>query len=133
MLGHTKRRSTEKTVVLTFRGPESKRQTAIDTLARLGFVDTSGSTPLRDAFPEFEGNESGTVLRGARLKEELTQKALAEKTGIPQRHISESVVDDDVKSDDRSDGGGPTLKLVVMDVKAPCQKRNKATVSRGPC
>jgi len=89
MLERTKKRHTDQTIVLTFRGPESKRQAAVDSLARLGFVDASDSVPWRKAFPEFDGNESGTVLRGARLKEEMTQKELAEKTGIPQRHISE--------------------------------------------
>lgn len=89
MLEHTKKRHTEKSVMLTFQGPERNRKAAIDALSRLGFVDTSGSIPWRDAFPEFKGNESGTVLRGARQKEELSQKALAERTGIPQRHISE--------------------------------------------
>jgi ribosome-binding protein aMBF1 (putative translation factor) len=107
MLGRTKRRHTKKTVVLTFRGPESKKQTAIEALSRLGFVDTSGSIPWREAFPEFEGNESGTVLRGARLKEELTQKALAEKTGIPQRHISE------MENGKRSIGKNRAEKLAV--------------------
>ena len=47
------------------------------------------SIPYRKAFPEFEENESGTVLRGARLKEEMTQKEVSEESGIPQRHISE--------------------------------------------
>jgi hypothetical protein len=75
--------------VLTFQGPASKKKAAVDSLSRLGFVDTSGTIPWRDAFPEFKGNESGIVLRGARLKEEMTQKELSEKTGIPQRHISE--------------------------------------------
>lgn len=89
MLERTKKRHTEKTIVLTFQGPSSKRKAAVDSLARLGFVDTSDSIPWRKAFPEFEGNESGTVLRGARLKEGMTQKKLSEKTGIPQRHISE--------------------------------------------
>ena len=89
MLARTKKRHTDQTVVLTFRGPESKRQAAVDSLSRLGFVDASDSIPWRKAFPEFEGNESGTVLRGARLKKEMTQQELAEATGIPQRHISE--------------------------------------------
>ena len=31
----------------------------------------------------------GVFLAGARYREELSQRALAEKTGIPQRHISE--------------------------------------------
>jgi DNA-binding XRE family transcriptional regulator len=89
MLGRTKKRHTNQTIVLTFRGPESNRRAAVESLSRLGFVDTSDSIPWRQAFLEFEGNESGTVLRGARLREEMTQKELAEKTGIPQRHISE--------------------------------------------
>ncbi len=89
MQERTKKRHTKESVVLTFQGPALNRQAAIDSLSRLGFVDTTDSIPWRKAFPEFEGNESGTVLRGARLKEEMTQKELAEKTGIPQRHISE--------------------------------------------
>lgn len=31
----------------------------------------------------------GTVLKGARYREELTQVELAEKAGIPRRHISD--------------------------------------------
>jgi len=53
------------------------------------FVDIENAIPWRLAFPEFAGNEKGTILKGARLREELTQKQLSEKTGIPQRHISE--------------------------------------------
>lgn len=89
MLGRTKKPHTDKTVVLTFQGPESNQQAAIDTLARLGYVDTSGSIPWRDAFPEIT-NEDGpaVVLRAMRRREGLTQKALAVKAGIPQPHIS---------------------------------------------
>lgn len=47
------------------------------------------SIPWREAFKEFEGNESGTSLAGGRHKEGLTQIQLSELTGIPQRHISE--------------------------------------------
>ncbi len=39
--------------------------------------------------PELQWNSSGVALRGARGKEGLTQKQLAEKTGIAQHHISE--------------------------------------------
>ena len=53
------------------------------------FVDTEDAIPWRLAFPEFAGNEKGVALAGARGKEGLTQKQLSEKTGIPQRHISE--------------------------------------------
>lgn len=46
---------------------------------------------LEDFFAgHFPGESKPSVnLRGARGKEELTQRQLAEMTGIPQRHISE--------------------------------------------
>jgi ribosome-binding protein aMBF1 (putative translation factor) len=53
-----------------------------------GFSDTGG-TPWRQVFPELASNDKGTISKGARLKEGLTQKQLSEKTGIRQRHISE--------------------------------------------
>ena len=43
----------------------------------------------RSAFPDLQENEPGTYLAGARHREGLTQRQLAEKSGIPQRHISE--------------------------------------------
>ncbi len=85
MLEHTKKPPIE----LRFLGPEENREKAVSSLRALGFVDASDSIPWREAFKEFEGNEAGTSLRGARYKEELTQMQLSEKTGIPQRHISE--------------------------------------------
>jgi ribosome-binding protein aMBF1 (putative translation factor) len=43
----------------------------------------------RDLFTDFDDEPSyGVALRGARGKEGLTQKELAQKTGIPQSHIS---------------------------------------------
>jgi len=85
MLEHTKKPPIE----LRFLGPSENREKAIAALRSLGFSDLTDSIPWREAFKEFEGNEAGTSLRGARYKEELTQVQLSEKTGIPQRHISE--------------------------------------------
>jgi DNA-binding XRE family transcriptional regulator len=39
--------------------------------------------------PELIWNSGGVALRGGRAKEELTQKKLAELTGIAQHHLSE--------------------------------------------
>jgi plasmid maintenance system antidote protein VapI len=61
----------------------------MEELNRLGFVPSDESAPWREAFPELEQNESGVMLRGARTKEGLTQRELAERSSIPQRHISE--------------------------------------------
>lgn len=40
----------------------------------------------RDVYVDFH---AGQALRGARLKEGITQQQLSKKLGIPQRHISE--------------------------------------------
>ncbi|MDY6824683.1 MAG: helix-turn-helix transcriptional regulator [Thermodesulfobacteriota bacterium] len=88
MLEHTKKRPTKR-VVLTFAGPVSKKDKAVELMESLGFRDTSDSVSWRDAFPEYRDNEPGAALAGARYKENLTQRQLSDLTGIPQRHISE--------------------------------------------
>ena len=88
MLERTKRHHT-KNVTITFIGPEKEKDKAIEAMRSLGFEDTTGSIPWREAFPEFEENAQGSTLIGARHKEGLTQRKLAELAGIPQRHISE--------------------------------------------
>lgn len=86
MLEHTKKPPIE----LRFLGPEANKEKAISVLNELGFRDASDSIPWREAFPpEWSENQPGTALAGSRYKEELTQVQLSEKTGIPQRHISE--------------------------------------------
>lgn len=49
------------------------------------------SIPAELAFPELYDPVTGPglVLKGARAREDMTQKQLAEKTGIRQHHISE--------------------------------------------
>ena len=84
MLEHTKKRHTDSA---RFVGPISKLQELRDYAAKIGLQEASVS--WREAFPEFEGNEVGTILAGYRHRAGLTQMQLAEATGIPQRHISE--------------------------------------------
>ena len=45
--------------------------------------------PVARCLPRTHQNEHGTVLRGARLKEDLTQTQLAEKIVLRPHHISE--------------------------------------------
>ena len=87
MLERTKKRPTE--IEISFRGPEHKRQEAITVLEGMGFVVQDAAPAWRSAFPDLQENEPGTYLAGARHREGLTQRQLAEKSGIPQRHISE--------------------------------------------
>jgi len=86
---HTRKHPTE-TAELRFIGPIVNMARAIESLKPLGFVDTSDSVPWRDAYPEYSDEDlPGVCLRGSRYREGLTQKQLADMTGIPQRHISE--------------------------------------------
>lgn len=72
-----------------FTGAPDKIQELTRFARTLGLDDRSGSLPWRELFTEFEDEPSfGVALRGARGKEGLTQKELAERTGIPQSHIS---------------------------------------------
>ena len=91
MQEHTKKPHTNNNCIdLHFTGPEEKREEAIKLMRELGYVDTSDSIPWREGFPELEQEPSYSfTLRGARLKENMSQTELAEKTGIPQSHISQ--------------------------------------------
>jgi DNA-binding XRE family transcriptional regulator len=51
--------------------------------------DTQTPASWRTTFPDLLENEPGTLLAGARHRGGLTQRQLAEQSGIPQRHISE--------------------------------------------
>ncbi|HHB75385.1 MAG TPA: helix-turn-helix domain-containing protein [Desulfobulbus sp.] len=86
----TKKRHTE--IELKFVGPGSRKKAAINALHKLGFVhheEDPAVEPWRTFFPELKENEQGAYLSGARHREGLTQRQLAEQTGIRQHHISE--------------------------------------------
>jgi DNA-binding XRE family transcriptional regulator len=77
-------------VELKFIGPSAKKREAIRALASLGFVNLGEALPWRLAFPEYnEKTLPGAAMAGARGKEGLTQRELAKRIGVPQRHISE--------------------------------------------
>lgn len=50
---------------------------------------TSECVTVEEAFPSYAINPLGMALRGARSREVMTQRQLADLVGIPQRHISE--------------------------------------------
>lgn len=82
--------SPEKTVHIHVVGPAENMDKAYADLKALGFEDAGESVPWRESFMEYpEENLPGVVLSGLRYREGLTQKQLAEKTGIPQSNISE--------------------------------------------
>lgn len=90
MLELTKKPPIEGMVEIRFVGPRGKLE-RLSALAReLGVCQVEETIPWRELFPEWgEDRLPGVCLAGARHKEGLTQRELAAKTGIPQRHISE--------------------------------------------
>ena len=52
-------------------------------------ADDERTYSVAEVFPEYQGKEQQTAIRAYRHRENLTQRQLAELTGIPQRHISE--------------------------------------------
>ena len=76
--------------VLRFVGPAHRARAAQRAMATLGFQELEEPLPWRTVFPELTTEAApGFLLLGARTKEGLSQLALAQQTGIPQRHISE--------------------------------------------
>ena len=75
MLGLTRKPTTTKCVEVTYRVPVRFLGKAKRFLATLGAEESSDSVSWRDVFPKFNAT---VALRGARKKEGLTQKQLAD-------------------------------------------------------
>jgi len=89
MLGHTKKHRIDKPLEARFVGSREKIDQLRDYAKKIGLLETSDAVTIAEAFPGYAENPLGMALRGARYREGLTQRQLAELTGIPQRHISE--------------------------------------------
>lgn len=101
MSAHTRARRTDalnKAVVTVSSSPSAKRSTFRVPRAALNRVleflheitTSDGTVSADDVFRDLDEKygKSGAVLKGARLRLELTQKNLAEKTGIEQADLS---------------------------------------------
>jgi len=88
MRAHTKKHPTDELVTVTLRIHRSK----VPQLRRYAEsleAEDERSYSIAEVFPEYAGRELEVALRAYRNREGLTQKRLAELTGIPQHHISE--------------------------------------------
>lgn len=86
----TQEHPTNTICTLAFVGPVDHAEAAREALHTLGFEEVRDTVPWREAFPPIpEAERPGRMLRAARTKEGVTQSQLAQRTGIPQRHISE--------------------------------------------
>jgi len=86
MLEPTKKLITTDYVELNFRVPAKQANRAKKVLASLGAEDLNDSVPWEEAYPDFNPS---VALRGARKREGLTQKELADRISIKQAHISQ--------------------------------------------
>ena len=96
MQAHTKKRHTEQQGEVRFRGA----QTELAKLRRLAQalkvedlteweLEEKDLYSIEELSPEMVSKSGGVCIRGGRGKEGLTQKQLAQLTGIAQHHISE--------------------------------------------
>lgn len=92
----TKKRHTEDQLEVRFRGTSAN----VIKLRRLAQalkvkditeweLEEKDFYAVEEVFPEMAWNSGGVCIRGGRGKEGLTQKQLADLTGIAQHHISE--------------------------------------------
>ena len=96
MQGHMKKHHIEA-VSVTFTGPVAMMEKALQVMESLGFQQAERQLPKLtpdDSIPwreseHFKDVHAGTYLAGARYREDMTQVELAERSGIPRRHISE--------------------------------------------
>ena len=97
MQEHMKKPHTEA-VNMTFTGPVTMMEQALQAMRSLGFVEAEPMTVNMKADDSIPWRESavfkdlsfpGAYLAGFRHREDMTQVALAERSGIPRRHISE--------------------------------------------
>ena len=86
MLEPTKRLNTPGYVSFSFRISAKRAEKARRALISLGAEDVKDSVSWEEVFPDFTPS---VALRGARKREGLTQRELADRIGIKQVHISQ--------------------------------------------
>jgi DNA-binding XRE family transcriptional regulator len=89
MAERREKRPIEITIEARFVGPRDKMVKLREIADSPGPRETSEAVTIAEAFPGYGEKPLGMALRGARSREGLTQRQLAEMTGVPQRHISE--------------------------------------------
>ena len=86
MLGRTKKHPTESIRIIG--SPEVIRRLKKYALEVGGIIESVDTIAASDVSPEIDSNPAGVYLRGIRLREDMTQEALATLTGISRTNIS---------------------------------------------
>lgn len=85
----TKRPRTETDMVTINLRVHRKNVAKIKAYAKSIEEEGERNFTVDEVFPDLVGQEKTIILRAYRNREGLTQRQLAELTGIPQRHLSE--------------------------------------------
>lgn len=85
----TKKHHTDNDMITLQLKVHRKNAAKVEAFAREIEEGGKRTCSLVEVFPDLIGKEKTIALRAYRTREDLTQKELAEKVGIPQRHISE--------------------------------------------
>ena len=76
-------------VTLSFSVPADLVLEVREVMRQMGIAEAEEYYTVDEVFPYSNEEKPRVFLRGARHREDLTQVQLAEKAGIPARHISE--------------------------------------------
>jgi hypothetical protein len=91
MLERTKKLHTEELVTISFQVHRSNAERIKEYVSSLEGGSDREARPWREVIKELRPADDipSAILRGSRLKGEMTQVQLSEMTGIPRRHLSE--------------------------------------------
>ncbi len=102
-----KKPRTEASASLNLLGPAKNKAKVLKLVKDLGYKEAQekSSVPWRELLGDFDN--PGSMLKGARTSQGLTQKQLSDLTGIPQHQISE------MENNKRSIGKNRAKKLAA--------------------
>lgn len=85
----TKKRHIDNDMITLQLKVHRKNAAKVEEFARKIEAREKRTYTVDEVFPDLVGNEKTIALRAYRTREDFTQRELAEKMGISQRHISE--------------------------------------------
>lgn len=85
----TKQRHTDSDMITLRLKVHRNNAAKIEEFARKIEADEERTYTVAEVFPDLIDRGKTIALRAYRTREDLTQRELADKVGVPQRHISE--------------------------------------------
>lgn len=85
----TKKHHTDNDTITLKLKVRRKNAARVEEFARKIEAGEGSTYTVAEVFPDLIGKGKTIALRAYRTREDLTQRELAEKVGLPQRHISE--------------------------------------------